>query len=218
MSCSYPGKSTLWSYWMQAIEPASQAINAAFPDYHPNWVIQSQKWTPSNIQFKHLRQNMMQISVDECAAYMRVSPAIVNAWENGKKAVPFTAFELLRVVYESAQFRLSNKDWAGWFINHQGRLVSPDRHDLSFEPSDLSLHVEISRQLAFYKSAYETLKAEVAPLKAELEELRCSQATNSIIEELTEIENRLAEIAAKVNTKNIITLPTAYVPKEKKCA
>lgn len=51
--CTGPSQKTRWAYYVQAIEPKSDAINRAFPDYHPQWVVQSQRLNQTGAQCRN---------------------------------------------------------------------------------------------------------------------------------------------------------------------
>ena len=203
---AYPKKETLWAYFMQAIEPTSNAINEAFPEYHPMWVIQSQRLDISAAQFKFLRRQLLGITQEQCAAYMRVSVRQIRAWENSSSQVPFMAVELLRLVYESPEFRLSHKHWQGWFINRDGRLVSPDSRDLAFAPHELSYVRETHRDKAIYEVENQKLRAEIERLQAENAELAQGNEHSHLVEELKLIEKRLCELSRMTIQRKVVKL------------
>jgi transcriptional regulator with XRE-family HTH domain len=192
---TYPNQKTLWSYYMQAIEPVSREIDKAFPEYHPMWIINSQTAMISGKKFYHLREYVMKITQEQCAAYLRVKPCLINAWENEKKPVPFMAFELLRLVYETANFRLSHRDWAGWFVNEVGRLVSPDVGNLSFSPGDLSGVNGVKQLARTYELENKQMKAEIEPLRAEINVLKQCLA----FDELSDLLQYIKELESKIN-------------------
>lgn len=200
----YPNQTTLWSYFMQAIEPNSTEINIAFPEYHPMWVIQSQRKTVSAVQFRLMREHLLKMTRKQCAAYLRATIHSIESWETGKIEVPFIAFELLRVVFESAFFRLSNKNWQGWFIGHDGRLVSPDRGNLSFSPDELSFIRETHQIKAMYEIENRKLRAEIEPLRTELAALKAADPNDGVLNELKTIEAKLSEISAKVSPSKVV--------------
>ena len=78
-----PSEKTRWAYFMQAIEPKSEAINKAFPGYHPQWVQLSQQLTIAPENFINLRR-AVGLSRKQCAAYLRTSLTTVARWERGK--------------------------------------------------------------------------------------------------------------------------------------
>ncbi|OIQ92429.1 hypothetical protein GALL_256500 [mine drainage metagenome] len=202
----YPNQKTLWSYYMQAIEPNSNEINEAFPEYHPMWVIQSQNKTVSADNFKVLREHMLNMTLIECAAYLRVSVRTIQSWEKGSANVPFVMFELLRLVSESVHFRLSHKDWQGWFIANDGRLVSPDRGSLSFSPDELSYIRETHQVKAMYETENKRLRSEVEPLRAEIAEMRALDSNAGVLNELKTIETKLSELTTKVSRNKVVKI------------
>lgn len=218
---NYPNKSTLWAYFMQAIEPRSQKLNEAFPEFHPMWVVKSQKLDATAEQFKFMRQHLMRVTQKQCAAFMRVKLWVIQAWEQGKQPVPFIAIELLRLVTESADFRLSNEHWQGWFITQDGHLVTPDRGNLSFTPADLSYIRETHQAKSIYEAENIRLRAEIAPLKAEITELRELNGNDGLLlNELQQMESRLAEIAANFSSSKVVKLipKTDHHSEKIKCA
>ena len=207
-------KLTQWAYLMQSIEPSSKAINEAFPDYHPMWVVQSQKFNLTAIQFKFMREFMLNISVEQCAAYMRVARSTVTRWESGKTNIPFVAFELLRLVFESAHFRLSHKDWQGWFINQDGRLVSPDRGNLSFSSNELAFIREVHQMKSMYESENKQLRAELLSMRLELAALKNEDGNDAVLDELRAIEAKLSELTTRVTNKKISSIHAKTKPLE----
>lgn len=200
----YPNQATLWSYFMQAIEPNNPEIDAAFPEYHPMWIIQSQRKTVSAEYFLFMREHLLNMTRKQCAAYLRVTISTVKDWETGNDTVPFMAFELLRVVFDSAHSRLSNKNWQGWFIDSDGRLVSPDRGSLSFSAHELSFIRETHQVKAMYENENKQLRAEIEPLRAELAALKAANPHDSLLDELKAIEARLGELATMASPSKVV--------------
>lgn len=202
----YPNQTTLWSYFMQAIEPNSTEINTAFPEYHPMWVIQSQKKSVSAVQFRLMRERLLKMTRKQCAAYLRVTIRNVESWETGKIDVPFIAFELLRVVFESVNFKLSSKSWQGWFIDTNGRLVSPDRGSLSFSSDELSFIRETHQVKTMYQTENKKLRDEIEPLRAEIAVLKTADKNYGLLNELKAIETRLAELSSMVVPNKVVQI------------
>lgn len=213
-SPAFPNKETQWSYFMQAIEPTSVEINTAFPEYHPMWVIQSQRKSVSAEYFRFMREQMLDMTRKQCAAYLRITVRLIQKWETNAEPIPFMAFELLRVVFESAHFRLSNKDWQGWFISHDGRLVSPDRGNLSFTPGELSFIRETHQVKSMYQTENNRLKEEVESLCREINEIRTTDSHSKLLSELKEIEERLSELTEKFSSKNVVRICDRNITKK----
>ncbi len=197
---AYPSNESQWAYWMQAIEPADRALNEAFPGYHPLWVQQSQRLAVSGEQFKYFRQQLLSITQKQCAAYLRVKIRTVQAWEQGREPVPFMAFELLRLVYEGATFKLSHPAWDGWFVEKSGRLVSPDRGKLSFAPFELSYVRETYSSKANLEADNAQLRAEVEALKQEAEYLREFISSDGLLNELQSMKKQLESMLENIGS------------------
>lgn len=200
MRPSYPDDKTLWAYFMQGMEePTDKAINEAFPGYHPLWIQGSQKLRVSGEQFKFFRQHLLQITQQQCAAYLRVKLYILRAWEQGREPVPFMAFELLRVVHESTAFKLSHPEWGGWFIASSGELVSPDRGNLSFTPHEFSYIRETHRHKAILEQDSQLLREQVKGLQAEVAELREFSDSGDLLDELHAMKTQLEVMLSSIS-------------------
>lgn len=196
---------------MQAIEPTDPTINRAFPDYHPQWVMQSQKMTIGPENFRLLREFMLGMTTEECGAFLRVDPSTVRRWEAGTVPVPFTAFELLRLVYESVHFRLSGRDWAGWFIGTDGRLVSPDANGLEVSPQDVNAIPGLLREIGQLKAEKNELAAKLAQAQEENTRLREQYVSQGVVDEITAMQERLGDLLGRLNTAKVYPFPQ---PKE----
>lgn len=206
-----PSEKSRWAYWMQAIEPASMAINDAFPGYHPQWLQQSQAITISAENFKWMRK-ALGMSQPQCAAYLRVGVSTVRRWESGKQDAPFMAFELLRMVYENAKFKLSHSDWDGWFINNKGALISPNVGGNGYTPAQLDW---LSWQQSDAVVEAKNLRAEVVRLKSEVDvateentRLRQMFVTQGVVDELAAMQDTISELMSRIATAKIIPFQT----------
>ena len=199
-----PSETTRWAYGMQAIEPISETINQAFPEYHPQWVMQSQRMAIDPENFCYLRKSLLHLSQQQCAAYLRVSQRTLRYWENGGVPIPFMAFELLRLVYESVNFRLSHPDWDGWFINCDGKLVSPDIGKLDFSPAQFNAVPRIHALKSSFEAENKRLHAELAEAIAENTRLRQVFLSQGVVDELTLMRDRLNSLVASIATAHVI--------------
>jgi hypothetical protein len=209
-----PSDKTRWAYWMQAIEPTDPAVDDAFPGYHPLWVQQSQRLTVGPINLKHLRRHCLAITQAQAAAYLRVNLRHYQAWERGDKPAPFMAFELLRIVFESAANRLSHAKWDGWHFDQEGNLVSPDVGRLAVGPEDFTALVFLRGELEAHRLTAASLKAEIAELEAENQRLRKMFRENAITTELESMQARLGDLLASIKTAQVIPFPSHQARKE----
>lgn len=198
-----PSEKSRWAYWMQAIEPTSEAINKAFPDYHPQWIVNSQSDISAE-RFSFMRNTVLRISQRQCAAYLRVSLKTISRWEKGEADIPFAALELLRVVYHSAQFKLSHPEWDGWFISTTGKLISPYSRDLALTPEDLNLVPYLHNWNATMKDEVEKLTQELALARAENTALRELFLANGVTEEVAAMQQKINGLMTRINTARII--------------
>jgi DNA-binding XRE family transcriptional regulator len=195
---------TRWAYWMQGIEPTSKAIEKAFPGHHPLWVQRSQRSTVSADSLAYLRQHVMGLSQAKAAAYLRVSVKTLRAWEKGQESIPFMAFELLRLVYESAAYRLSNEKWDGWFIAKDGCFVSPDVGRLAIQPHDFTALQYTRSELEIHRAKVKELQEQIAAQVAENTGLRGLFLSQGVVDELRAIQARVEGLLDGIATAEVI--------------
>lgn len=205
-----PSDKTRWAYYMQAIEPTSEAINEAFPGHHPQWVLLSQMRAVTAENFKAMRETMG-LTIEQCAAFLRVGVSTIKNWEKGVTPVMFSAFELLRVILDSVAFKTAHPEWDGWFVGRNGQLMSPDCGRRGFTPEQLNL-------LSFQRSEAVELRIESARLKAKLaaaqEEntrLRTMFVDQGVVDELAAMQGTIAELMTRIATARIIPFQTVPV-------
>lgn len=212
---------TRWAYFMQAIEPKSDALLHAFPEYHPQWVCMSQAISIGGENFRMMRCGLGMTQA-QCGAYLRVSERTVRAWENGRRPVPFAEFELLRVVRDSVFARLSHKDWDGWFIGGDGKLVSPDYGRAGFTPQQLNLlsfqqGEAIVRANALQKEAAQ-LRGTLNDALAQNHQLRELFLSQGVVDELYSMQDRLEGLVKQIATAHVIPFPAKQEPQKEKAA
>lgn len=202
-SAPAPSEKTRWAYFMQAIEPKDEALNLAFPGYHPQWIAQSQTITIAGENFHWMRRSMG-LTVEQCAAYLRVASSTVRRWESGGDPVTFAAFELLRVISTTAIFKLSHQRWDGWFINqHDGELISPD-YGITATPEDINSLQLVQSKLARLESENHRLKAETAKMQAENTRLRKMFVNQGVVDELAVMQERIGSLMIRINTAEVL--------------
>lgn len=209
-----PSEKTRWAYFMQAIEPKDEALNLAFPGYHPQWIAQSQTITIAGENF-HWMRGGMGLTVEQCAAYLRVAPSTVRRWESGRDPVTFAAFELLRIISTTVIFKLSHQRWDGWFINqHDGALVSPD-YGITVTPEDINTLQLVQSKLARLESENHRLKAETEKMQEENTRLREMFVSQGVVDELATMHERIGTLMTRINTAEVLpfTKPER-IPKE----
>jgi DNA-binding transcriptional regulator YiaG len=200
---SQPSEKTNWAYWMQAIEPSSQEINEAFPGTHPQWVQLSQLRETSPANFTGMRESL-EITPEQCAAYLRVSPRTVYRWENGSSPVPFVAVELLRLVLNSVYAKVSHKSWDGWFISETGSLMSPDVGGEGFTPQQLNVLSFQRGEAPELRSENERLQALLDEAQAENTKLRQMYVAQGVVDELAAMQETISGLMSRIATARII--------------
>lgn len=205
----YPSDKTRWAYWMQAIEPTSKTIDRTFPGYHPLWVQGSQRISISPDSFLFMRRDLLGLSQAQTAAYLRVSAKTISAWETGRRSVPFMPFELLRLVYESATFRLSHAQWDGWFIAKDGCFVSPDVGRLGIQPHDFAALQYTQGERDAVRCENQKLREAIAAKTEENSRLRELFVNQGVVDEIAHIRDRIGELFGQINTARIFQLNPA---------
>lgn len=200
---------------MQAIEPTNPAIEEAFPGYHPLWVQESQRIQITPKSFHHLRRHCLNVTRARVAAYLRVSVRTVQRWENGDAPIPFMAFEVLRLVFESTAYRLSHAKWDGWFIGQDGRFVSPDVGRLNVGPEDFTALVFLRGELDAHRQQSARLKEQIAGLEAENTRIRQMYRDQGVTQELEAMQDRLDGLLASIRTAQVIPFITPSPTLEK---
>lgn len=205
-----PSEKTRWAYWMQAIEPTSEAINKAFPDYHPQWVQMSQRFTIKPESFVAMRKSLG-LSCEQCAAYLRAGLSTLRKWEHGHTPVPFMAFELLRLISESVRFKMAHPDWDGWFVSENGALTSPDYGRNGFTPDQLNW-------LSFQRGEAEPLRKDVAMLQSQLDAaiaentaLREMFLDNGVTDEVAAMQDKINALMTRINTARVLPFAPADI-------
>lgn len=200
-----PSYKTRWAYWMQAIEPTSEELNEAFPDYHPQWVQMSQMRAISPAMFIGFRETMG-MTKEQCAAYLRVTTRTIRGWESGKGAIPFAVFELLRVILQSVYFKMSHPEWDGWFLTRDGVLVSPDIGGKGFTPEQLNWLQSNRSEAALLRIEVKQLKSELDTAIADNTALRQLFLSNGVIDELASMQDKINGLMDRIGTAKVIPL------------
>lgn len=198
-----PSEKTRWAYWMQAIEPTSKELNKAFPGYHPQWVQMSQRFNISGENFKIMRCSL-NMSPEQCAAYLRVSVPTIFNWEGGKTSVPFACFELLRVVSESVRFKMAHPSWDGWFINDHGVLHSPDIGGKGFTPEQLVWSTMTRSEAALLRNDVKKLQSQLDAAIAENTTLREMFLDNGVTDEVASMQEKINALMTRINTARVM--------------
>lgn len=210
-----PSDRSRWAYCMAGRNPdiddaeAVARISKAFGRKHPAWIIASNPARKvTGEAFRTLRESVLRLTRLQAATYLRVSARAVGTWESGKAPVPFAAFEALRLLSESREFRLSHPMWDGWFMNPQtGELVSPDVGKLAVLPEEISGLPRLYAERDMHKRTAEKLRKELEALTAENTRLRKLFAADGVTDELRSMQDHLAGLLERIATARVLDFP-----------
>lgn len=151
-----------------------------------------------------LRRHVLRLTVAQCAAYLRISEATIQSWEEGRESVNFAAFEALRLLSNSPEFRISHRVWDGWFINPKtGELVSPDIGKLAVTPHEINRLPALYGECDRLRFEVQNLKQQIGDATAENIRLRNLFLVNGLTDELREMQDKLAALHARIATARI---------------
>lgn len=201
-----PSEKSRWAYWMQAIEPTSVEINRAFPGYHAQWLQVGQAVTILPETFKNFR-NLLGLTVPQLAAYLRRGRSTVYQYESGESAIPFSDFEVMRLLLENVRFKLSHPAWDGWFVSDKGVLVSPNYGGHEFTPERLDYLEWASKDMGRMRHELEVAKRQVEEARAENTRLRQMFVAQGVVDELAAMQDSIAELMERIATAKVLPFP-----------
>lgn len=189
--------------WLHTKEAHKLAI--VFGGNFPGWLIESEPWQPVTPGgFRFLRSFMLQLSTEQCGAYLGIHRTTICRWESGDVPVPKAAYEALRLLSRTAMQRLSHKHWDGWFINRDGELISPDNGRLSVKPGEINSLPTLYGRLSNLEFEIARQTEAISFLRAENTALRSGDRSRQTAAELEAMQERIAGLLADINTAEII--------------
>lgn len=207
-----PTERTVRAAWMQGAEmewmgsAKVRKIAWAFGRSFPQWLIESRPWLDvSGAQFRAMRVGVLGLTEAQASVYLRVPQKAIRAWEQGREPVLFAAYEALRMLNRTTEFRLSHKQWDGWYFDlKSGALVSPDVGKLRVLPAEINTLPALYQQVSILETALRQSREKVEVLEAENSALRSSALSAQIAAELEAMQLRIAELLAGVRTAKVI--------------
>lgn len=201
-----------WAACMNGADPEwlhsrhAKGIAQVFDGHFPAWFIESEPWRQiTGSRFKFLRTNVLGLTTEQCAAYLRTHRSTICRWESGEVETPAAPFEALRLLSFTAGQRLSHKHWDGWFINRQtGELVSPDVGRLAVKPEEINGLPGLYSRLSILMLHVAKLEEQVGVLIAENTALRSGNKSRQLATELEAMQERIVNMLASVSTAEII--------------
>lgn len=201
-----------WSAWMNGADQEwlygaeALALSEVFKGRFPAWLIASEPWRKvAPIAFRTMRKDLLGISQAQCAAYLRVGKATVSNWERGQQALPFAAYEVMRMLSQSITQKLSNERWDGWFVcRATGALVSPDIGGLAVQPGEINSLPLLYSRIALQEQTIAEKQAVIDALVAQNTELRNGKTSRQLARDLEDMQLRISALLASVRTAEII--------------
>lgn len=201
-----------WAAWMNGADPEwlcereAEKWAEVFDGFFPAWLIESEPWREINgDRFRGLRETMLGLSTEQCAAYLGVHRSTICRWEANELDTPRAAFEALRLISRTANSVVSDKHWDGWFINRQtGALVCPDIGKLEVKPEEIKKLPHLYGLISILEDEVEKQKKQIAELREENTALRGGDRTRQAVIELQGMQERIAGLLAAINTAEVI--------------
>lgn len=122
--------------------------------------------------------------------------------------MPFACFELLRVIRESVQFKMTHPEWDGWFLTEKGVLVSPDVGGNGFTPQQLVWSTMTRNEAALLRNEVAQLKEELSTAIAENTALRQMFLSNGVLKELAFMQDKINGLMDRIGTAHVIPFPS----------
>lgn len=201
-----------WAAWMSGADQEwlygaeASALAEAFNGRFPAWLIASEPWRKvSPIAFKTMRKDLLRMNQAQCAAFLRVGKTTISNWERGHQVLPFSAYEVLRMLLSNVYQRLSHDRWDGWFVcRATGALVSPDVGRLSVQPGEINALPHLYNRIALQEQTIAEKQAVIDALVAKNTELRNGKESRQLANDLEDMQQRIGKLLASVRTAEII--------------
>lgn len=205
-----PGQVVRWpaeTIYSPIMAKASTPRRTRLDHHRPQWQIDAERTiviTPR--EFGYLVQ-ALDMTVEECAAYLRVTVASVRAWESGDESIPFAAFWLLRLTIQADRFNTRFPEWEGWVIAEDGpsagKLIDANR-SYAFSPQEIACIPSAWHQMSRSNLRAEKLQAELDRATAENTRLRQLFNAQGVTTELRQMQDKLAAMLDSIGTAEII--------------
>lgn len=205
------------------IKAKTSTLRRTRADHHrKQWQIDAERViivTPQ--EFGYLVQ-ALDMTAEDCAAYLRVSVSTVRAWECGDEAIPFSAYWLLRLTIKADRFNTRFPEWEGWVIAEDGpdagKLIAANR-SYAFTPQEIACFPGAWHQVSVSDLRAEKLQAKLDQATAENTRLRQLYQAQGVTRELRRMQERIGALLEGVGTAELIdfqsSTPPAAQPQEK---
>lgn len=183
-----------------------ERVNASNPDwqgFRPYWLRDAERTVriaPAN--FAHLRKDVHCMTVEQCAAFLRVETADVMRWEAGLEAIPYAAYAMLRMATELQYLPAGVKEWESFeFIRSgpdAGKLIDHRTGEM-FSPAEITTIRYVYADAGRVMRENVALKRQLAALQAEAARLRSLRQLDGIAGELEAMQARMSALLDGIN-------------------
>lgn len=186
--------------------------NPRWAGYRPRWLRDAENLlTIAPLSFIQLRAWTLFMSVEQCAAFLRVEPDEIERWEAGTVPIPAPAFIALRLAVDIEYLPHQIKAWADWWIIPDGQdvgmLMNRKTGQMIAEPEINAMSHSVSASKRAEERAEREnaeLREQLATLTAENTRLRHLYQSQGVTKELRQMQERMAALLASIGTAEII--------------
>lgn len=200
--------------------------NPRWAGYRPRWLREAeQPVIIAPLAFKQYRAYVLCMSIQQCAAFLRVKASDINKWEAGTKPIPYAAYIALRLVADIEYLPHQVKAWADWWIIpdgvHVGMLMNRRTGAMYSENEIAALWLTGQIDAKAKRHAEQEnaeLREQVATLTAENTRLRQLFNAQGVTQELRQMRERMITLLASIGTAEIIDYAPAKANKKRRKA
>ena len=186
--------------------PFDRRVNAKNPNwagFRPDWLRDAEKTVRvAPVNFGHLRRHVLSMTLEQCAAFLRVGAASVAAWEAGIEPIPYAAYLALRMAGELQYLPHSIKEWADFKIIGSGPDVGKlldTRTGEMFSPGEIVTIRYAYAQASSVLAENHRLKQQMKAIQGEVERLRSLRQIDGVSRELESMRERMQVLLSELN-------------------
>lgn len=195
------GKATVYSP-----KPFDRRVNAKNPlwaGFRPEWLRDAERTarvTPEN--FGDIRRHVLVMTLEQCAAFLRVGAADVASWEAGIAPIPYTAYLALRMAGDLQYLPHRIKEWVDFKIIGAGPdagMLLDTRTGEMFSPGEIATIRYAYAQASSVLAENHRLKRQIEAMHGEVERLRSLRQIDGVTRELEGMQERMQALLAELN-------------------
>jgi len=171
-----------------------------------------EKWEVTPAQLRYWREFIMFVSVEEFAALLRVTGRTIRCWEAGKSRIPFAVWWVMYVTSFEPDFKIARGGFDLFHVAVRGgehRLVHEEWPDISWTLEELLNLTARSSRAATLEWDLAKAEEEIGRLQAENTALRHLFKTGGVVNELDDMQKRIASLLDRISTADVIDFPDA---------